>query len=140
METRLHPFERLGYALVASLGVALMFIFQHVDFLGVFASQNFNPSLHFIVNRTVRILVNDLSMILLIHAIFADPRVVRLAFFIQVIDLFVLFPIYLALKLPTEGPSELSSPFLSQFHRLIVNPTLMIVLIPAIIFQKVASR
>jgi hypothetical protein len=63
-----------------------------------------------------------------------------LAVFIQLIDLVVLLPIYLLIKLAMEGDEEISSPLLSQFHRLIVNPTLMILLLPAIYFQRQIKR
>lgn len=127
---------RLSTIALALTGLALIYLFQYTDFLWLATGRRFGQEYHFISNRMTRILVNDSCMLLLIYAIFRDQKAVRLAFFIQLIDLFVLFPIYLLLKLPGEGVSELSSPFLSQFHRLIVNPTLMVLLIGGIYYQK----
>lgn len=148
MDYRYSEMERRGGSIkgrivwggVAVLGLALIYIFQFTDFLFLLTGVHFQPEYHFIANRTVRILVNDLCMLLLIFSVFQDRKALRLAFYVQVIDILVLFPLYLLLKLPSEGISELSSPFLSQFHRLIVNPTLMILLIGGLYYQKVSAR
>jgi exosortase F-associated protein len=124
--------------LLGLLGLVAAYLFQYTDILSVFALSS-SAEARFIANRFVRIIINDSSMMAILYALFYDRGVLKLAFYIQLIDLFLLFPIYLAFKLPAEGASELSSPFLSQFHRLIVNPTLMILLIPALIFQRTKS-
>jgi exosortase F-associated protein len=131
---------RIGASAIGLAGLAVIYLFQYTDFLFLITGRTFSEEYHFIFNRTIRILVNDSCMLLLIYAIFSDQKALKLAFYVQLIDLFVLFPIYLVLKLSTEGASELSSPFLSQFHRLIVNPTLMILLVPAIFYQRIASK
>ncbi|MCE2996813.1 MAG: hypothetical protein LW863_14525, partial [Flammeovirgaceae bacterium] len=75
-------------------------------------------------------------MLLIIHLWFRSASITKLALWIQLVDMLILLPIYLVLKLRIEGDSEISSPLLSQLHRLIVNPTLMILLFPAIYFQR----
>ena len=90
----------------------------------------------FVVRKMLRVLLNDLSMLIFIAAWFRDRKVTRLAIFVQLADGLILLPIYLIVKLSLEGTSEISAPLLSQFHRLIVNPTLMILLIPAMYFQR----
>ena len=136
MEITGERIQRIGHGMVALIGLALIYLFQYTDFLFLTTGQTFEPQYHFVTNRMVRIFVNDTFMLLLIYALFQDRRVVKLALYVQVIDLVVLFPLYLLLKLPAEGASELSSPFLAQFHRLIVNPTLMLLLIGGIYYQK----
>jgi exosortase F-associated protein len=133
-------FKRVGLATFAVFGLALIYLFQYTDFLFLVSGGSFKPEFHFVVNRMVRIFLNDSCMLILIYALFMDRKVVKLAFYIQVVDLLVLFPLYLLLKLPQEGVSELSSPFLSQFHRLIVNPTLMILLIGGIYYQNLGMK
>ncbi len=88
-----------------------------------------NPYLAFTVNRTLRLFLNDLFILLLLAGWFQSRSVLRLAFAIQLINFFILLPPYLLVKLNLEGDTEISSPLLSQFHRLIVNPTLMILLL-----------
>lgn len=127
---------RVGAIALAIAGLGLIYVFQYTDFLSLTTGRAFAEEYHFIFNRMTRIVVNDSCMLLLIYAVFRDQKAVRLAFYIQLIDLFLLFPVYLLLKLPNEGVSELSSPFLSQFHRLIVNPTLMVLLIGGIYYQR----
>ena len=115
------------------LGVVLTFLFQDFSFLN---RWDFSEPTLFIIRKTLRVFLNDLFMLIIISAWFNDKQVTRLAIFIQIIDGLFLLPMYLILKLEIEGSSEISSPLLSQFHRLIINPTLMILLIPAIYFQK----
>jgi exosortase F-associated protein len=122
--------------LIAFGGLVLVFVFQRTINFSWVADSDQHANLIFSINRFLRLLLNDLFMIVLLAAWFNDRSVLKLAFFIQLIDLFILLPIYLVIKLTVEGDEEISSPLLSQFHRLIVNPTLMILLIPAIYFQR----
>ncbi len=94
----------------------------------------------FILRKALRVLLNDVFMLIFITAWFKDWKVTRLAIVVQLIDGLILLPLYLIVKLELEGTSEISTPLLSQFHRLIINPTLMILLIPAIYFQKLSRK
>ncbi|HEY0656731.1 MAG TPA: exosortase F system-associated protein [Chryseosolibacter sp.] len=120
--------------------LVMSYLFQYTDVLKAITDAQFREEAHFIANRIFRILFNDIGMIMVIYAIFVDRQVLRLALAVQLIDLFILLPVYLLLKLPSEGTSELSSPFLSQLHRIIVNPILMILLIPALYYQRNIKR
>lgn len=80
-------------------------------------------------------MVNDIACLLLVAAIFNKPSYLRLSAWIFLTELLVLLPIYFTLKLTLEGDSEISSPLLSQLHRMIVNPLLMIVLIMGFVYQ-----
>jgi exosortase F-associated protein len=80
--------------------------------------------------------INDILMLVVIHLWFRDHKITRIAFLIQVVDTLILLPIYLMVKLAIEGDTEISSPLLSQLHRLIINPTLMILIFPAVYFQR----
>ena len=115
------------------LGVVLTFLFQDFSFLN---RWTYSEQTLFVIRKIFRVFLNDLFMLIIISAWFNDKQVTRLAIVIQLIDGLFLLPLYLILKLEIEGSSEISSPLLSQFHRLIINPTLMILLIPAIYFQK----
>lgn len=132
--------RRVIIMVFAILGLATVFIFQQTDIVYWFTQEKDQPNVHFAVNRAVRLLLNDIFMLIFIAALFQDRSVIRLALLIQLIDFAFLLPIYLIIKLLWEGDSEISSPLLSQFHRLIVNPTLMILLIPAVYFQRQMNR
>jgi exosortase F-associated protein len=127
---------RVAWIVLAAGGLAVVFLFQHTDPISLFCDCPVHPFTHFAVRKFVRVLLNDMFMLLLIHAWFYDKDVTRLAFYVQLIDTFLLLPVYLLIKLSVEGDSEISSPLLSQFHRLIVNPTLMLLIIPAVYYQR----
>jgi len=118
-------------------GIALTFLFQDFSFLNHWLLSEHTE---FIVRKALRVLLNDVFMLLIIAMLFRDKKITELAIFIQLLDGIILLPIYLLLKLHFEGSSEISSPLLSQLHRLIINPTLMILLIPAVYFQKYSAQ
>ena len=132
--------QKYSLGLLAILMLILMYMLQRTNycdiiysFLGLdLPSNNFQ----FIFNRTLRFLINDLSVLLLIYVIFESRGLVKIAFFVQLFGLFVILPLYFYFKLTFEGPSEISSPLLSFIHRIIVNPILMLLLIPAFYYQK----
>ncbi|CAN5372895.1 hypothetical protein BH09BAC3_BH09BAC3_12890 [soil metagenome] len=128
--------KKVIWILVALVGLALSFILQNVDWVALICNCYDYPQLHFIVRKVVRVVINDSCMLLLIHSWFDDPKITRLSWKIQLIDMLLLLPIYLILKLTIEGDREISSPLLSQLHRVIVNPILMILIIPGVYFQR----
>jgi len=125
---------------IAVSGLIIVFLFQQTDIIYVVTQQHQDSFLQFSVNRAMRLLLNDIFMLMLIAAWFMDKSITKLALVIQLFDFFILLPLYLFFKLTLEGTSEISSPFLSQFHRLIVNPTLMILLIPGVYFQRLINK
>ena len=98
-----------------------------------------HPNVVFIINKTVRLVVNDLACMLLIFAVFQRKSYLLVAFYVFIFELLILLPVYFAVKLSLEGDSEISSPLLSFVHRLIVNPMLMFVLIAGFVYQRFVS-
>ena len=119
--------------IISVAGIIFTFLLQDFSFLNSF---DISDNLRFVLRKIGRVALNDFFMLIFLTAWFKDWRVSRLAIAIQLIDGFILLPTYLFFKLTLEGSSEISNPLLSQFHRLIINPTLMILLIPAVYFQK----
>jgi len=111
----------------------MAYLFQEFTFV---QNLDISEGARFVIRKLIRVLLNDVFMLIFIAAWFKDWKITRLAILIQLLDSFVLLPMYLIAKLSLEGPSEISAPLFSQFHRLIVNPTLMILLIPAVYFQR----
>jgi exosortase F-associated protein len=127
--------------------LAGMYLFQQFNFLHFFLSwvnaQGVpSPYFTFVFNKTLRLIVNDGACLLLIYALFKKKKYLQVAGMVLLIELLVLLPVYFILKYVLEGDSEISSPLLSQLHRLIINPTLMIMLIIAFYYQhyKMARR
>lgn len=131
--------ERLVLMAIAIGGLALVFLFQGVDLLDICGDCTFHAYTRFAARKIFRVLLNDSLMLLFIHALFLDRSVTRLAWYVQLIDTLILLPIYLFVKLYYEGDGEISMPLLSQLHRLIVNPTLMVLLIPAVYYQRIRA-
>lgn len=92
----------------------------------------------FVVNKTIRLLLNDLACLMLITALFPGKIYLKAALYLFLIELFVLLPVYFIIKLNLEGPSEISSPLLSHIHRLIVNPLLMFLLMIGFLYQRLS--
>lgn len=130
--------------LVAGLILVIVFIFQQynyakaLNFLLPFAIEN--PNTIFVINKTIRLVLNDAACMLLILAWFKQRKYITIAFYLFLIELFVLLPIYFSIKLSLEGDSEISSPLLSQVHRLIVNPLLMFLLMAGFLYQRIRAK
>ncbi len=126
---------------MACLLLAMVFVFQRFDYFqlikDVFGltgiSLRYAP---FVVNKVIRFLINDTICIFFISLLFKEKKYTRVAFYLFVIELLIILPLYFWIKLSIEGDSELSSPLLAQIHRLIINPTLMILLIVSFLYQK----
>lgn len=119
-----------------SAGIAILaaiYLFQRVNTAAILGELH--PNLIFIINRTTRLILNDFACLIIILAIFREAKYLKVAFWIFLLELLVILPLYFVLKLSLEGASEISSPLLSQIHRLIVNPMLMILLIAGFFYQ-----
>jgi exosortase F-associated protein len=127
---------------VAIALLATVYVFQRMGFSGAAGSylENVHPNVIFVVNRTVRLIVNDAACFILIFVFFQDRKYLKVAFWVFLVELLVILPIYLIIKLSSEGNSEISSPLLSQIHRLVVNPTLMILLMAGFVYQRLKKR
>ncbi len=112
-------------------GLVLIFLFQRVD---VATSLGVESGMwKFIVNRSIRFILNDVLAILLIYALFVERKYVLFAVGVQVFGMvFVLIP-YFLLKFQLPG---YNGPLISFLHRLVLNPTLILLLIPAFYYQK----
>jgi len=131
-----HSPRRVAFLAVAIAGLVFVYLFQETLVFSRFFSYEAHPYVSFVFKKTLRVVLNDSFMLLFIYAWFNTRAVTRVALWLQAIDTFVLLPLYLLVKLTLEGDHEISSPLLSQLHRLIVNPTLMVLFIPAVYFQR----
>lgn len=142
--------KRWFYIIIGALGLFLIYLFQsYLDFYSVLVEFKAPQKIHytsdygsvdnpyaFIVNKTFRYLLNDVFGIMMIYGIFAERKYVRFAVFVLLFGLFILLPIYLSIYLlRPEGFSSM----LGHLHRIILNPVLMMMLIPAFYYQKRVS-
>ena len=118
----------IGLSSVA--GLLLLFLFQRINLAAMLHLEG--ATVMFIFNKTFRFVVNDVLMIGIIFSLFAQKRFILFALAVQVIGIvFVLIP-YFVLKLYFHTGN---GPLVSFLHRLILNPTLMALLIPAFWLQ-----
>ncbi len=130
--------KRLALLFIAIVLLVLIYSFQQVsyfDILNVFQIKRY-PNLVFVINKSIRLVLNDFACLLIIYALFQERKYLVFGSIIQLIEVFILMPIYFIIKLRFEGDSEISSPLLSQIHRLIVNPVLMLLFITGLLLQK----
>lgn len=133
------------FLLFAALTLGLVFLFQKFNYLHFIAThlsveEYFHANTYFIFNKTLRLLLNDVACMAIIYVLFKEAKYLRMSFYVLLIELLVILPLYLIFKLSLEGPTEISSPFLSQIHRLIVNPMLMILLMIGFVYQRSKSK
>lgn len=134
-----HRWSRVLLSTVAILILVSVYLFQRWD-AATFFTQLTNPNVRFIFNKTARFLLNDFACLLLIAAIFNQSKYLRVGWMLFLLEAAVLLPLYFIVKLSFEGDSEISSPLLSQLHRMIVNPLLMMVLIAGLLYQDFTAQ
>ena len=120
------------------LVLILVYVLQQNSYFHLFFGTTFetHPYTIFIFNKSIRLILNDTACLFIIYALFYDMKYVRLGGYVQLIEMFIILPFYFVVKLSIEGDSEISSPLLSQLHRLIINPTLMILLMIGFYIQN----
>lgn len=128
--------KRLLLLVLSITGLALIYLLQESLTLSALLTIQLADNVEFVFKKLIRVTLNDLCMLLFLYAWFNNRSIIKLGLWVQAADTFILLPIYLLIKLSVEGTSEISTPLLSQWHRLIVNPTLMLLLIPAIYYQR----
>lgn len=128
---------RIALGSMAVLILVSIYVFQRTASMNwISAWVSAGPEVSFVINRVFRFVLNDMACLLLIVAIFNDPRYVRMGWMLFWFELLILLPVYFIAKLSLEGASEISSPLLSQVHRMIINPLLMGILITGLLLQK----
>ncbi len=122
--------------MVSVAGLVTVFIFQQTDVAKIMGSEATSIN-RFIVNRTIRFLLNDLFAIGLIYALFVEKKYVVFSLWVQLAGVVLFLIPYFILKI--NFPSY-NGPLINYLHRLILNPTLLLLLIPAFYYQRVLQE
>ncbi len=138
--------KRIAAIGFGGLGLLIVYMFHHyLDFYTVLVEwqapteleygmlQYNGPKIPFIFNKTMRYFVNDLFAICIIYGLFQEKKYTQFSFYVMIFGVLFLHPTYLYLIF--EQPKGFSSA-ISHLHRIIMNPVLMMILIPAFYFQK----
>ena len=122
---------RILIGILSIVGLVMVFLFQQFDVAGLIGLQEKLSRFYF--NRTVRFLLNDALALGLIYSLFRERKYVIFALYVQIAGvIFILIPYFiLKVYLP-----RYNGPLISFLHRLIMNPILLMLLIPAFYYQR----
>lgn len=126
---------RIILILLSCAGLGIVFLGQRWDYSSLLGLHK-DYQVQFIANRIIRFLINDNLVLLLIYAIFYNKKYVKFGLAVEAFGFFFLLIPYFILKYSF----EINPMYISFIHRLIINPTLMVLLIPAIYIQKNAKH
>ncbi len=128
-------YRRVGLAIVACTGLLLVYLFQRFNLaqtMGVL-----DPAGTWVVNKVARFLLNDFFALMLIYSLFPERKYIKFALLVQIFGTcFFLIP-YVIMKL---WFVEYTGPWINFLHRIILNPILIFLLIPAFFYQKKTER
>ena len=126
---------RIVIGILSIAGLVTVFLFQQFDVAGLIGIAE--KGSRFFVNRTVRFLLNDALALGLIYALFRERKYVIFAMYVQIAGTFLFLIPYFILKLYLP---RYNGPLISFLHRIILNPTLLMLLIPAFYYQKQVEK
>lgn len=146
---KLHSINWKQIAFVGGGGIGLVLVYVFQDYLnlynGLFGDGSWKipyvgtdyldhmSKAEFIVNKIFRYLLNDFFSILIIHGIFLKKSYTRFAILLMAFGLLILLPLYFYFYLASvPGFSSM----ISHMHRLVLNPVIMMLLIPALWYQS----
>lgn len=113
------------------VGLLAMYIFQDSGMVTDYLPSD--PHIRFIVSKSLRYLINDALSIGLIYSIFRARIYLIMALGIQLFGTVFLLTPYFVLKLYLNLGN---GPLVSFLHRIVINPVLMLLLIPAFLLVK----
>ena len=124
--------NRIVVGVLSIVGLVGVFLFQRTDVAALLELGE--KDIHrFLINRTIRFLLNDGFAIGLIFALFKERKYVIFSLYVQLVGILVFLIPYFILKLYYPA---YNGPLISFLHRIILNPTLLMLLIPAFYYQK----
>lgn len=124
--------------IIAALAVATLLVSFQVrglNLVGAIMGGVNSPELPWmlVLNKLLRYVVNDMAALALLWVLFQRRDFLQLAFWVLLFGLVVLLPIYFVGYFYFADALGIT---LSYLHRLVMNPTLMMLLIPLFYYQK----
>jgi exosortase F-associated protein len=123
---------RVTICILCLAGLATVFLFQQTN-VAELAGWSDKPVYQFVFNRVIRFILNDALTIGLIYALFYERKYVLFALWVQLLGMVLLLIPYLIVKVQLPA---YNGPLISFVHRLILNPTILLLLIPAFYVQR----
>ncbi len=140
LDPKIDPEKRLLLVVSGVVALVVIFVFQQFNYselLFGLIGVDLNNRWSFVLNKIIRFLLNDLAVISVIFGIFYQKKYVDLALWVMGFGfLFILLPyLWLAINYP-----EYNGAMYSHLHRLVMNPVLLILLIPFLLYQKLYQK
>lgn len=119
-------------AVLVLAGIYLTQNYPFTDYVIDLLRPGTGTTARFVWYKLARYILNDGASVLLIHGLFGRRDFTRFAMYVMVFGLLVLLPGYIILHqiLPHEY-----NHFLMHWHRFTLNPVLMMLLVPAFVYQ-----
>ena len=122
---------RIFLTVLAVAALVVVFLFQRIDIGAMVGIEN--TSWRFVANRSIRFLLNDALAIVLIYALFQERKYVVFSIWVQLFGMVLILMPYFIIKFKYP---YYNGPLVSFLHRLVLNPTILLLLIPAFYYQR----
>ena len=122
---------RIVIGVLSLLGLMIIFLGQKIHIAQIVGIAN-GTYRDFIINRSFRFIANDILALGVIYALFPYRKYIVFAVYVQVAGLILFLIPYFFLRYY----AHLGGPLLNFLHRIILNPVLMLLLIPSFYFLK----
>jgi exosortase F-associated protein len=116
---------------ICLLLLVMVFLFQKINVATYLGMHDVNAV--FIVNRCIRFLLNDLFAMGLIYVLFQEKKYILFSIAVQVAEVALILLPYFVIKIYF---MTYNGPLISFLHRLVMNPILLLLLIPAFYYQR----
>lgn len=123
-------------------GLVCVYVLQNQLFYNPFYTYQFNPlnpeapeidTVRFWFSKIFRFILNDGFALLVIWGLFGSKKYMRFAMYVFLFGFLILLPTYIILVTNFYIQTQA---FQNHLHRLVLNPVLMMLLIPAFYYQK----
>ena len=139
-------FHNLPAVIGGCVGLVLVYVFQDQLFHDPFSNFIYNPQQNnypefeafpYVILKALRFILNDGFAMLVIFGLFGTGKYLKFAAWIFLVGFAILLPLYLIMVL---NFYDQTYSFLNHLHRMILNPVLMMLLIPAFYAQRFRNR
>ena len=137
--------RRIGAIVLGCAGLVSVYLFQDQLFNDPFNNFIYDPVadnypefsvIQYVLLKVLRFVLNDGFAILIIFGLFGPGKYVKFAAYVFLFGFFIPLPLYLILVLAFYRDSYT---YLNHLHRIVLNPVLMMLLIPAFYAQNLRS-
>lgn len=135
-----------NYVIFGFIGLVLVYVFQRDLFFDPFENLIIDPQnpqlpefnkARYVFSKIFRFLLNDFFSLLVIWGLFGNKSYLRFAVIVFLFGFLILLPMYLVGALFFFADTFF---ILNHLHRIVLNPVLMMLLIPAFYYQQQATK